>query len=115
MTGRPGAPPTHPSRSPKNGLVPEINFEFVERAVVGRGMSDMQAGRTENLSVVGTDGPERREIDGNRCRIRRILAYAAFLNRSGGEKTRKGLRFAIWLDGHSPCRDAIRSDDPGKF
>lgn len=31
MTGRPETPETHPSRTLKNGLVPEINFEFVER------------------------------------------------------------------------------------
>lgn len=41
MTGRPGAPVDPSSLAPKNGLVAEINFEFVERkkGVVGRATS----------------------------------------------------------------------------
>jgi len=57
---------------PGNGLVPEINFEFVERTVI------VVVGRTKNLSAVQERNDGRlMEID---------------TERSEGEKTRKGER-----------------------
>lgn len=85
MTGRPGAPPNSPPLARQRTLVSCLRLTLNSSC----GPFEGRAGRTKNLSVVGADGPERREIDGNRCHVRRILACAAFPETLRGKRKRE--------------------------